>query len=474
MEDPKQLIVSLLNGHIEVYDDAGALVPVSVSAAWPQIAMTFPYVSVGPELGTHDDPEGLGAIKFKSEGVYQIDIWCKLPPANNYSTDRLLFDIRQEIKRLVKASMFNPDPSIQYVLPTFWHETFDETLLANRLTGQISVIYREDRLISGSKRKPESPFILQDLLSFSEEYGIIPMITHEGFLYVGTWTTPGQITKIDLSTFTKVSTLTLSTATHLGFLAVKDGFLYASCESFPTGALVKVDLATFTEVATLTFDDISYLENIVFDDNYLYATSRMAQPGIILRVNLSTFTRDSVLTFNTGEDYSQSLNIKNGFLYAGCNTSPIQIVKVDTSTFTEVSTLTLGDGEEYLDGNTSIIIGNNLYVGCYSTPAMLVQVDLASFTEIATLDFGTNSSYITTMTSDNYGFLYLGLVIYNTYPMLAQVDPSTMSIIGYVLPLPNYTGGNIYGLVVDSDCFYAANYDLTPGVISKGPTVISS
>jgi hypothetical protein len=160
LEDPKQLIVTLLSGNIAVYDDDDQAVTVSVSAAWPNADTTFPYVSVGPEIGTRDEPSCLGADKFKSEGTYQVDIWVKEPSAGNYSTDRMLFRIRQEIKRLVKAAMFDPDATIKYVYPSFWHETFEQDLMANRLTGHITVYYYESRLVEIMK--------VADSLSVSE------------------------------------------------------------------------------------------------------------------------------------------------------------------------------------------------------------------------------------------------------------------------------------------------------------------
>lgn len=145
MDDPKKLIVTLLSGNISVKDDSEDPVTVGVSAAWPSAETSFPHVSVGPEIATREGPVELGAGKFRSEGTYQVDIWIKDASTNNYAPDRMLFSIREEIKRLIKASMFNPDGTIQYVLPTFWRETFDETLLANRLTGHIEVYYHQSR-----------------------------------------------------------------------------------------------------------------------------------------------------------------------------------------------------------------------------------------------------------------------------------------------------------------------------------------
>ncbi|MBS7623828.1 hypothetical protein KEJ39_09215 [Candidatus Bathyarchaeota archaeon] len=145
MDDPKKLIVTLLKNNIDVKDDSNNPVSVGVSAAWPSKDTTFPYVSVGPEVATRESPISLGADKIRSEGVYQVDVWVKDLPANNYAPDRMLFSIREEVKRLIRTSMFDPDGTIQYIFPGLWRESFDPDLGANRLTGHIEVYYHESR-----------------------------------------------------------------------------------------------------------------------------------------------------------------------------------------------------------------------------------------------------------------------------------------------------------------------------------------
>ncbi|GAH32180.1 unnamed protein product, partial [marine sediment metagenome] len=71
------------------------------------------------------------------------------------------------------------------------------------------------------------------------------------FLYVGLGTSPAEIAKIDLTTFTQVATLTLVAGENIcEALAVDNGYLYAGTLA---GLVSKIDLTTFTEVNALFF-----------------------------------------------------------------------------------------------------------------------------------------------------------------------------------------------------------------------------
>jgi len=171
------------------------------------------------------------------------------------------------------------------------------------------------------------------------------------FLYCSLWTpNPGKIVKVDLTTFTEVSTLTLALdENHLMRLNIKDNYLYVDLQRVP-GQIVKVDLTTFTKVDTLTMAaDENEPWSQAISGNNLYALLRTA-PAKVVKVDLATFTKVSTLTFDAGEDLGFGLAAFGKFLYAGCvivfDHPPSKIVKVNLDTFTKVSTLTLDAGED--------------------------------------------------------------------------------------------------------------------------------
>jgi len=207
-----------------------------------------------------------------------------------------------------------------------------------------------------------------------------------GYLYAGFYTMPGKVAKVDLSTFTQVSTLTLAPGeNNILSLIISGGYLYVGCRTFP-GKIVKIDLSTFKKVSTLTL-----IENAVWDlvisGNYLYAGLEEGIDGKIAKIDLPTFTEVATLTLAAGEVFAMQLAVKGNYLYAGCTTAPSKVVKIDLSTFKEVSSLDLAVDED-LFYPTFVISGNNLFAGCFNG-GKIVKIDLPTFTKVASLALTT-------------------------------------------------------------------------------------
>jgi len=153
-----------------------------------------------------------------------------------------------------------------------------------------------------------------------------------GYAYFSVSTSPTKIVKINLSTFTRDSVLTLNTGENFSAPVVIDtssGFGYAGLYTTPA-KVVKFDLNTMTRSATLTFnsgeDDIYNAAIDVGNDTALFETS--TDPSRIIQVKLSTFSRLDALTLDSGDgylDYMMAIDTENGYVYVGGNDSSTSI-----------------------------------------------------------------------------------------------------------------------------------------------------
>jgi len=306
------------------------------------------------------------------------------------------------------------------------------------------------------------------------------MAVDGGYLYAGLYTDPGKIVKVDLSTFTKVSTLTFgANEGNITSLAVSGGYLYAGLDT-PTGKIVKVDLSTFTKVSTLTLlVTDKYLSSLVVNGTYLYAGCYRS-PGRVVKINIAhpTFSRSGALTLSTGEgpvrslvtppsgkiyagiytfpgkivkisqgeasptkdavltlaadeNDTRALVVSGNYLYAGMDAVPGKIAKVDLTTFTKSSTLTLGASEGEV--RSLVVDGSYLYTGLDTIPGKIVKVDLSTFTAVSTLTLGSGEDRIASLVASG-SYLYAGLL---TAPArIVKVDLSTFAKVSTLTPTP--------------------------------------
>ncbi len=248
------------------------------------------------------------------------------------------------------------------------------------------------------------------VLTLDNDEGNIWVIFSDGtYMYAGLDASPAKVVKIDLSTFTKVSTITLSTGENAIRSMCSDGtYLYVGTLTDP-GKIIRINLSTFTKTSTLTLQSgVEYnIRSLFSDGTYLYAGCATPFDVRIVRINLITFTK--VDTMNTGgvtEFNVCALFSDSNYLYAGLDMNPGKIVRIDLSTFTKVDTLTLsknGIGAMFSDGTY-------LYA---SAVTYIVKIDLSTFTETNTLSI-SYAQFIYSLFSDGT-YLYAGV---------ANVDPS--------------------------------------------------
>lgn len=214
------------------------------------------------------------------------------------------------------------------------------------------------------------------------------------YLYCGCYTDPAIIVKVDLSTFTRVTALTLP----IGYTTTNDlvrhgRYLYHLASTSPP-LISKIDLAPFTQVDTLTLlvADTNAQTALVVGD-YMYVgtdDSQVPTTARIVKIHLPTFTRVAHLLLNVGETSVWGLAEKDGFLYASIEETPGIVVKIDLSTFTRVGAVTFNLGEN--NAWKMSILNDTLYVVCATTPGQVVEVDLPSFTRVGSLTLNVNEN----------------------------------------------------------------------------------
>jgi len=208
------------------------------------------------------------------------------------------------------------------------------------------------------------------------------------YLYLGNWKSPGpaRIVKVDLTTFTKVSTLMLdSTDTSIWDLASDDTYLYAACS---TAHLVRINLTDFTRKDNLTLSATPY--SLQYENGYLYAG---VSSGLLYKIDVSTFSVTNTLDVDTGLSVPiDCLASKgDGWLYAGyTDSSPVGYIrKVNLTTFSNDARLQVGASGSGIYVDHMVIVGDNLF---FLDSKALRQVYLPSFA-LGTYRYFIENSY---------------------------------------------------------------------------------
>lgn len=234
------------------------------------------------------------------------------------------------------------------------------------------------------------------------------------FAYFGANTNPGRVIKVNLSTFTIASTLTLNSG-ELGLTSavIESGFAYFGCNTNPRGIVAKVNLTTFSEVSgpVVFLSGEGGLTSAVIDTPnrlaYFGTSLNINNTDNVVKVDLSTFTRLSSVTLNSGESSLACAVIESGIAYFGGTIRPT-INRINLATFTEIS------------GNLSLIatfpprtavidtFNRFAYFGGGTTLNRINKVNLSTFTIINTI-FATVDSFATSSVMDQRNaFAYFG------------------------------------------------------------------
>ncbi len=225
--------------------------------------------------------------------------------------------------------------------------------------------------------------------------------------YFVTSTVPSKVIKVQLSTFTRLSTLTLSSGdNYVAGSVIYNGYLYLVARTNP-GKLLKVNLTSFTEVTSDTLslgDDLTYATaNPIANDNKLYYADGN---NYVFKIDVtspgsSAPSIDTTLTIPTPSSpynnavytyvYGGIIDTSNDYLYVSNYYGLIH--KIDISGGTTFSYVGYTPTISALDGAFAIDqASGKLYVGSYN--AYISKIDLGTFTQDAA------------NTSLNYGNIY--------------------------------------------------------------------
>lgn len=178
-----------------------------------------------------------------------------------------------------------------------------------------------------------------------------------GFLYsASNFDNPGIIRKISLETYTEVDSLTLDSpegGISLMLIDTTNGLLYVGCS--PYGFFIKINLATFTKVTTLVlpdgFEDVTLVCGFLdVDNDFAYLGDSYLNQ--IIRVTLSTMAKESVLVLTQPASgfvaiSSCAVDLATGYSYwclpptSHPTSALLNVIKVRHSDFSENATLSI-------------------------------------------------------------------------------------------------------------------------------------
>jgi hypothetical protein len=309
--------------------------------------------------------------------------------------------------------------------------------------------------------------------------------TTNGYLYMGSWSTPSYLTKVDLSTFTQVTAHTISMGNSVGYTnrsSTYDGSTFGYWSMYAeTPVVVKINLGNGSSAPTvstsLTLDDSDYYSQTAFIDtsgatDYAYFPT-YSFPSQVVKLDLSSFTRDSALKLSGDSSagyYHGTIDADNGFAYMCTGFPPAAIHKIRLSDLTHVATVEL-DGMEnvcthpVIDSTAGYLYaaGHDTVTG--ETGARVYRVDLDDFSAsgLSVINLGVGDDNATSMVVDETnGFLYVGT---STSPgRVAKVNTSTFS---YVTSITVGANGLDSAVIDVGNGFAYFGGEGTPGQVSK-------
>ena len=250
----------------------------------------------------------------------------------------------------------------------------------------------------------------------SDETNLSVAITYGKYLFYGTNNVPAKIIRIDMDTFSRVDSLTLSTdyircafenGTH-GFFATKNGAANAE--------LVVVDLATFQIVNTIPVQRNGYsttyqmtLNNGIIVNNKAYLAST---EGTVFRLNLNNNFNEQ---FDTGySNFVAQLSYSTNRYYVSANL-PGYLVRISTSpTFTTNGSLNIPSSMA-----TATSYNNYAYIGGQD---IILIVDLATMSIAGNVSLAAGTSLRNSASLNENAF-------FTSYSDVLHYDMSTNTII---------------------------------------------
>jgi hypothetical protein len=209
--------------------------------------------------------------------------------------------------------------------------------------------------------------------------------------------------------------------------------------------IVKIDLTTFTRVGSISLspgEDYLHTASIDPADRYAYFGTDTV-PGRIIKIDLQTFTRvgSIILTpgptpFNGENSLSTSMIDPLGkYIYYSTFTDPGNVIKVDLDTFSVVSKISFNDP---ITCSVMDPVGYSAYFGDWGENSILTQVKLSSFVveNSSVLPKGFSSFLSSCIDSKNV-FVYFGTGADGGLGLtgnarIVRIDTRTLTVVNYV------------------------------------------
>ena len=218
-------------------------------------------------------------------------------------------------------------------------------------------------------------------------------------IYLVTDNPKNRVVEYDCSSLTKTARAELLTS-YVSTCGVYDSInrLLFIGYYFDPGIIQKVDLSTMTLISHITLEagesNLRGCANVVHN-NYAYFLCFTA-PGKIVKINTQTFIKEAVLTLDTGLNYPWDavIDTANNMMYVICNDTPRKLVKINLETFSAVTTFECSAYTVKPKGiciNVSkgyiVVFGDTLNAGAE-------KIRLSTLTRISEIDYSEGSSYI--------------------------------------------------------------------------------
>jgi YVTN family beta-propeller protein len=207
----------------------------------------------------------------------------------------------------------------------------------------------------------------------------------------------GSVTKIDLSTFTVVSTLAVGGSNDPYAIVIDNAGSFAYVAEHTANAVAKIDLSTFTVAATLGVGSQPIAIGIDPTSTFVYVVNIAGSD--VTKVTLSTFT--VAATVGVGSNpFNVAIDPSGTYAYVA-NNGGNSVTKINLSTFATVgAALAVGNGPRGLTVDPS---GTYAYV-CNDTDDTVSQIDLATFAVVSTLGVGHTPQSIAIDSAGRYAY----------------------------------------------------------------------
>ncbi|KAJ5072841.1 hypothetical protein M0811_09287 [Anaeramoeba ignava] len=257
------------------------------------------------------------------------------------------------------------------------------------------------------------------------------------FVYAASdYNPPVQISKVDLKKFEVVDILTLDIdvqyGASIGQIDIVNQKAYFGCDSPPV--VVKIDLTTFTQETNLSLSE-DWFDTLMIDipNGFLYASTQSISTdnSILYKIALSNFSVIDNIGFNTLNEmpiYCGAIDYSTQKMYLGTGQSPPDVVIIDLTNFTkqdDVNIPTL----EYSSGIGIDETNEFGYLIDYN--GVMAKMDLTNNSIIDTLNTISDGSYVQSVVFD---FEIEKAYITTNNPELIEVDLSLFQVEKTIIP----------------------------------------